>query len=84
MSGHHAAKITEFLKFIQSDACTIPDECAHCDGAIMMRLTDWNPRGFWRAGSWVCPYCQRANEGEFAGRIDWVRKSTGNEEPIVG
>ena len=25
------------------------------------------------------PYCQKVNEGEFAGRIEWVRK--GNEDP---
>ena len=83
MGGRRAADIREFLKVIQADAGTFPGECAHCDGAIMMRLVEFRPREPMRPGSWICPWCQRENNAEFAGRIEWVRRSTGNEEPSL-
>ena len=48
----------------------------------MIRMTEMKQHHWMLPGSFACPYCQRVNEGEFAGRIEWVRK--GNEEPSFG
>jgi hypothetical protein len=85
MNGHVAAEIREGLKFAEADSMTFPDECRHCNGAVMVRLTHMKLYGrMMHPGSWRCPYCQKSNGGEFAGLIEWVRKGTGNEEPTIG
>jgi hypothetical protein len=46
----------------------------------MIRMTDMRLyRKMMHPGTWRCPYCQKVNDGEYAGRIEWVRK--GNEDP---
>ena len=83
MNGHQAAEIREFLKFVEADSGTFPVECGHCQGAVMIRLTDMRlHQRMTHHGSWRCPYCQQVNDGECAGRIEWVRK--GKEEPSFG
>ena len=80
MSGHMAAEIRELLRVAEADAGTLPMECGHCNGAVMIRMTYMRLyRKMMHPGTWRCPYCQKVNDGEYAGRIDWVRK--GNEDP---
>lgn len=80
MTGHRAAEIRELLRFAEADSVTLPDECTNCGGVVMVRMTEVKRhRRFITPGSWVCPYCQKVHGGEFAGRIEWVRK--GHEEP---
>ena len=84
MSGHQAAEIREVLKFADADSMTFPDECRHCHGAVMVRLTHMRLyRKMMHPGSWKCPYCQKVNGGESAGQIEWVRKRIGDEEPTI-
>jgi phage FluMu protein Com len=79
MSGHQAAGIRELLRIAEADSGTFPDECVHCHGAVMVRMTEIKQHPLMLPGSFSCPHCQRVNEAEFAGRIEWVRK--GNEDP---
>jgi DNA-directed RNA polymerase subunit RPC12/RpoP len=83
MAGHRAAEIRQLLEFAHADSGTFPMECNHCNGAVMIRLVDMKPDSEpMRPATWVCPYCEKENGGEFAGRIEWLRK--GSEEPTLG
>src|SRR4029453_15489714 len=56
MRGHVAAEIREGLKFAEADSGTFPMECTHCNGAVMIRLTDMRlHQQLMHPGTWACP-----------------------------
>jgi hypothetical protein len=60
-----------------SDTPTLRANCRHCRGNVTLQFEDWDPDHLHhsrRTQYWLCPYCDRTNDGRFPGRLVWVVK----------